>query len=152
MTRLELTGLTKRYGHVTAVDDLTFSPAPGRVTGFVGNNGAGKSTTLRMLLGLTRPSSGTATIDGHVYADLADPLRCLGALIDPDVFHPARTGRNALRVVARTASIPDARVDEVLAMVDLDDAAADRRVKGSSLGMRQRLALATALLGDPAAL
>jgi ABC-2 type transport system ATP-binding protein len=151
MTRIELTGVTKHYRRVVAVDDLTFAPVPGRVTGFVGNNGAGKSTTLRMLLGLTRPTAGTATIDGRRYADLPDPLRTIGALVDPDVFHPGRTGRNALRVVARTALVPDARVDELLGLVELDTAA-DRRVGGFSLGMRQRLALACALLGDPAAL
>ena len=151
MTRLQFTGLTKRYGHVTAVDDLTFSPAPGRVTGFVGNNGAGKSTSIRMLLGLTRPTAGTATVDGSPYADLPDPLRAVGALVDPNVFHPGRSGRNALRVLGRAADIPAARVDEVLGLVDLTDAAG-RRVGGYSLGMRQRLALAAALLGDPAAL
>ena len=151
MTRLQFTGLTKRYGHVTAVDDLSFSPAPGRVTGFVGNNGAGKSTSIRMLLGLTRPTAGTATVDGSPYADLPDPLRAVGALVDPNVFHPGRSGRNALRVLARAADIGDARVDEVLGLVDLTDAAG-RRVGGYSLGMRQRLALAAALLGDPAAL
>src|SRR4051794_21938670 len=151
MTRLQLTGLTKRYGHVTAVDGLTFSPVAGRVTGFVGNNGAGKSTAIRMLLGLTRPTAGNATIDGSSYADLPDPLRVVGALVDPNVFHPGRSGRNALRVMARGADIPDARVDEVLGLVDLSDAAG-RRVGGYSLGMRQRLALAAALLGDPAAL
>jgi ABC-2 type transport system ATP-binding protein len=151
MTRIEIDGLTKRYRGVAAVDDLTFAPAPGRVTGFVGNNGAGKSTTLRMLLGLTRPTAGTATIDGHAYADLPDPIRAIGAMVDPNVFHPARSGRNALRVVARAAKLPDARVDQVLGLVDLDKAAG-RRVGGYSLGMRQRLALAAALLGDPAAL
>ena len=151
MTRLQLTGLTKRYGHVTAVDDLTFSPVPGRVTGFVGNNGAGKSTSIRMLLGLTRPTAGTATVDGSPYADLRDPLRAVGALVDPNVFHPGRSGRNALRVLGRAAGVADSRVDEVLGLVDLSDAAG-RRVGGYSLGMRQRLALAAALLGDPAAL
>jgi ABC-2 type transport system ATP-binding protein len=151
MTRLEFTGLTKRYGRVTAVDALTFSPAPGRVTGFVGNNGAGKSTAIRMLLGLTRPTSGHATVDGSPYAELPDPLRAVGALVDPNVFHPGRSGRNALRVLGRAAGITDLRVDEVIGLVDLSDAAG-RRVGGYSLGMRQRLALAAALLGDPAAL
>jgi ABC-2 type transport system ATP-binding protein len=136
---------------LTAVDDLSFAPAPGRVTGFVGNNGAGKSTTLRMLLGLTRPTSGSATVDGRPYAELADPLRAVGAMVDPDVFHPGRSGRNALRVLARAARIPDARVDEVLGLVDLSGVAG-RRVGGYSMGMRQRLALAGSLLGDPAAL
>src|SRR3954466_16099418 len=107
MTRIEFSDLTKRYGRVTAVDDLTFAPVPGRVTGFVGNNGAGKSTALRMLLGLTRPTAGSATIDGTAYANLRDPLRTLGALVDPNVFHPGRTGRNALRVLGRAAGISD---------------------------------------------
>jgi ABC-2 type transport system ATP-binding protein len=145
---IELNGLTKRYGPVTAVEDLTFSPAPGRVTGFVGANGAGKSTTMRMLLGLTRPDSGTATIDGKAYTELQDPLRSIGAMVDPNVFHPKRSGRNALRVIGRVAQIPDRRVDHVLALVGLSDAAR-RRVGGYSMGMRQRLALAAALLGDP---
>ena len=148
MALLELDGLTKRYGSVTAVDHLTFTLAPGRVTGFVGANGAGKTTTMRMLLGLTRPTSGTATIDGAAYADLADPLRTVGAMVDPDVFHPRRTARNALRTIARVADIPDSRVDEVLALVGLTGAAT-RRAGGFSMGMRQRLALAAALLGDP---
>ena len=148
MALIEFSGLTKRYGDVTAVDHLTFSLAPGRVTGFVGANGAGKTTTMRMLLGLTRPTSGTVTIDGAPYADLADPLRSVGAMVDPDVFHPRRTARNALRTIARVADIPDTRVDEVLALVGLSGAAR-RRAGGFSMGMRQRLALAAALLGDP---
>ena len=147
---IELHGLTKRYGPITAVEDLTFSPAPGRVTGFVGANGAGKSTTIRMLLGLTRPDAGAATIDGKAYAELRDPLRTVGAMVDPNVFHPNRTGRDALRVIARAAEISDSRVDNVLALVGLTDAAY-RRVGGYSMGMRQRLALAAALLGEPGA-
>jgi ABC-2 type transport system ATP-binding protein len=147
---IELHGLTKRYGPITAVEDLTFSPAPGRVTGFVGANGAGKSTTIRMLLGLTRPDAGAATIDGKAYAELRDPLRTVGAMVDPNVFHPNRTGRDALRVIARAAEISDSRVDNVLALVGLTDAA-HRRVGGYSMGMRQRLALAAALLGEPGA-
>jgi ABC-2 type transport system ATP-binding protein len=144
-------GLTKRYGRLTAVDDLTFTLEPGRVTGFVGRNGAGKTTTLRILLGLTRATAGTATVAGRSYVELSDPLRHVGALIDPDCFHPGRTGRNALRAVARLGRIPDARVDEVLDLVDMTGAAG-RRVGGYSLGMRQRLALAAALLGDPGTL
>jgi ABC-2 type transport system ATP-binding protein len=151
MARIEVHGLTKRYGHVTAVDDLSFTLGTGRVTGFVGANGAGKSTTMRILLGLARPTAGTATIDGRPYRSLTDPLRHVGALVDPNVFHPGRSGRNALRVIARTASIPDARVDHVLELVELDRVA-HRRVRGYSTGMRQRLALAAALLGDPATL
>jgi ABC-2 type transport system ATP-binding protein len=149
MSVLEFRGLTKRYGSVTAVDDLTFAPAEGRVTGFVGANGAGKSTTMRMLLGLTHPDAGCATISGQRYVDLRDPLRQVGAMVDPNVFHPNRSGRNALRVIARVASIGDGRVDEVLDQVGLT-AAAGRRAGGYSMGMRQRLGLAAALLGDPA--
>jgi ABC-2 type transport system ATP-binding protein len=148
MARIEVDHLTKRYGAVTAVDDLSFTLEPGSITGFVGVNGAGKSTTLRMLLGLTRPTSGTATIDGLRYADLPDPAHAVGALTDPDVFHPGRSGRNALRVLARPSRIHDRRVDEVLELVDLAGAAR-RRVGGYSTGMRQRLGLAAALLGDP---
>ena len=148
MALIEFRELTKRYGDVTAVDHLSFALAPGRVTGFVGANGAGKSTTMRMLLGLTRPTSGAVTIDGAAYADLADPLRAVGAMVDPNVFHPRRTARNALRAIARVGDIPDNRVDEVLALVGLT-AAAKRRAGGFSMGMRQRLALAAALLGDP---
>jgi ABC-2 type transport system ATP-binding protein len=151
MTDIAVHGLTKRYGRILAVDDLSFTLTSGRVTGFVGRNGAGKTTTLRMLLGLTRPTAGTATIGGQPYAALADPLHGVGALIDPGTFHPGRTGRDALRVHALPARIPDARVDEVLDLVDLAGAAR-RRVRGYSLGMRQRLGLAAALLGDPAVL
>jgi ABC-2 type transport system ATP-binding protein len=148
MSTIAVEALTKRYGTVTAVDDLTFELAPGRITGFLGPNGAGKSTTMRLLLGLSRPTSGRATIDGHPYAELRDPLRHVGALIDPNVFHPGRSGRTALRIAARPARIPDQRVEEVLHLVDLGGAA-HRRAGGYSQGMRQRLALAAALLGDP---
>ena len=148
MPRIELVHLTKRYGAVTAVDDLSVSLEPGSITGFVGANGAGKSTTMRMLLGLTRPTSGSATIDGLPYADLPDPARTVGALTDANVFHPGRTGRDALRVLARPPRIDDRRVDELLELVDLTGAAR-RRVGGYSTGMRQRLGLAAALLGDP---
>jgi len=151
MDGIAVHGLTKRYGRVTAVDDLTFTLEPGRVTGFVGRNGAGKTTTLRMLLGLTRPSAGAATVDGLPYRELRDPLRRVGALIEAGSFHPGRTGRNALRAIARLGRIPDGRVDEVLELVDLTGSAG-RRVGGYSLGMRQRLALAVALLGDPGTL
>jgi ABC-2 type transport system ATP-binding protein len=148
VSQIEVVHLTKRYGAVTAVDDLTFALDPGTITGFVGANGAGKSTTLRMLLGLTRPTSGSALIDGRPYADLREPARTVGALTDPDVFHPGRSGRNALRVLAATSRIPDERVDELVEVVGLADAA-HRRVGGYSTGMRQRLGLAAALLGDP---
>jgi ABC-2 type transport system ATP-binding protein len=148
VSTITVEALTKRYGAVTAVDDLTFELAPGRVTGFLGPNGAGKSTTMRILLGLTRPTAGRATIDGCPYAELRDPLRHVGALIDPNVFHPGRSGRTALRIAARPARIPGQRVEEVLDAVGLGSAA-HRRVRGYSQGMRQRLALAAALLGDP---
>jgi len=113
MDGIAVHGLTRRYGRVTAVDDLSFTLEPGRVTGFVGRNGAGKTTTLRMVLGLTRPSAGAATIDGLPYSELRDPLRRVGALIEADSFHPGRTGRNALRAIARLGRIPDSRVDVV---------------------------------------
>ena len=148
MSTIAVEALTKRYGTVTAVDDLTFELVPGRVTGFLGPNGAGKSTTMRLLLGLARPTSGRATINGRPYAELRDPLRHVGAMIDPNVFHPGRSGRTALRIAARPARIPDQRVEEVLHLVGLGSAA-HRRTGGYSQGMRQRLALAAALLGDP---
>jgi ABC-2 type transport system ATP-binding protein len=151
MTRIVLNHLTKQYGSVRAVDDVSLVLRPGRITGFVGANGAGKSTTLRMLLGLTTPTSGSATVDGVPYRQLRSPARQIGALTDPDVFHPARTGRDALRILAATAGVATGRVDAVLDAVGLTDAAG-RRVRGYSLGMRQRLGLASALLGDPAAL
>jgi ABC-2 type transport system ATP-binding protein len=148
VARIVVDHLSKHYGAVRAVDDLSFTLQPGSITGFVGANGAGKSTTLRMLLGLTRPSSGTATIDGRAYADLKNPARAVGALTDPDVFHPRRRGRDALRVLAAAGGMADSRVEEVLELVALTDAAG-RRVGGYSMGMRQRLGLAAALLGDP---
>jgi ABC-2 type transport system ATP-binding protein len=144
-------GLTKRFGTVTAVDDLSFTVRPGRVTGFLGPNGAGKTTTLRTLLGLVTPTAGSATIGGRRYVDLADPQRSVGALLEASSFHSGRTARNSLRVAAGPAGVSDARVDELLALVDLT-AAADRRVGEFSLGMRQRLGLAQALLADPGVL
>jgi ABC-2 type transport system ATP-binding protein len=141
-------GLTKRYGAVTAVDALTFEVEPGVVTGFLGPNGAGKTTTLRMLLGLVAPTAGEALVDGRHYADLKDPRRAVGAVLETTGFHPGRTGRDHLRVLAQAAGIPRSRVDQVLGQVGLADAAG-RRVRGYSLGMRQRLGLAAALLGDP---
>jgi ABC-2 type transport system ATP-binding protein len=148
MSTIAVEALTKRYGTVTAVDDLTFELIPGRITGFLGPNGAGKSTTMRLLLGLARPDSGRATINGRPYAKLRDPLRHVGALLDPNVFHPGRSGRTALRIAARPARIPGQRVEEVLELAGLGNAA-HRRAGGYSQGMRQRLALAAALLGDP---
>jgi ABC-2 type transport system ATP-binding protein len=145
---IEVRGLSKRYGPVVAVDGLTFDVPPGVVTAFLGRYGAGKSTTLRMLLGLDRPTAGTAAIDGRAYADLVAPLRTVGALLDSSAAHPGRTARDHLRWLAASNRIPDRRVTEVLEIVDLRDAA-DRRVRGFSLGMRQRLGIAAALLGDP---
>jgi len=145
---ITVAGLTKRYGPVTAVDGLTFTVEPGQVTGFLGPNGAGKTTTLRMLLGLVTPTEGTALIGGRRYADLREPRRAVGAVLEATGFHPGRTGRDHLRVLAAAAGIPAERVAAVLGQVGLDDAAV-RRVRGYSLGMRQRLGLAAALLGDP---
>jgi ABC-2 type transport system ATP-binding protein len=148
--RVEVSGLTKSFGSVKAVSDLSFSVEPGSVTGFLGPNGAGKTTTLRMLLGLERPDAGTATFDGAPYAALSRPIRTVGAVLET-AFHPARSGRNHLRVYCRAAGLPIARADEVLHQVGLADAGG-RRAGGYSLGMRQRLALAAALLGDPSVL
>jgi ABC-2 type transport system ATP-binding protein len=148
--RVEVHGLTKSFGAIRAVDDLSFTVEPGSITGFLGPNGAGKTTTLRMALGLERPDAGTATFDGVAYADLRAPVRTVGAVLET-AFHPARSGRNHLRVYCRAAGLPVSRADEVLALVGLADAGR-RRAGGYSLGMRQRLALATALLGDPAVL
>jgi len=143
--------LSKSFGAVQAVDDLTFDVLPGRVTGFLGPNGAGKTTTLRLLLGLVEPSSGTATVGGRRYRDLARPMRTVGAALEAASFHPGRTAHDHLRVYAPQAGVPDARAAEVLDLVGLG-AARDRRVGEFSLGMRQRLALATTLLADPAVL
>src|SRR4051794_6571372 len=148
MAAIEIQGLSKRFDDVTAVDDLSFTAREGAVTGFLGPNGAGKTTTLRMLLGLVRPTAGTAIVDGHAYADLPDPVRHVGAVLEATNFHPGRKARQHLRVQAIAAGIPPTRADEVLDEVGLPDAA-DRRVKGFSLGMRQRLGLASALLGSP---
>src|SRR5687768_13065475 len=148
---ISVRGLTKQYGAVRAVDDLTFDVQPGKVTGFLGPNGAGKSTTMRMILGLDRPTSGTALVGGRPFAELGEPLRAAGALLDAQAVHPGRSGRDHLRVAARTHGIPLRRVDQVVDLVGLGPAA-KRRVRGYSLGMRQRLGIATALLGDPAVL
>jgi ABC-2 type transport system ATP-binding protein len=141
-------GLTKQYGAVRAVDHLTFDVRAGNVTGFLGPNGAGKSTTMRMVMGLDRPTAGTALVNDRPYAELAAPLHHVGALLDAGALHPGRTARSHLRIAARSNGIGAARVDEVLGLVGLTDAAG-RRVKGYSLGMRQRLGIAAALLGDP---
>lgn len=146
--RIVVSGLTKSFGAIQAVRNLSFTVEPGSVTGFLGPNGAGKTTTLRMLLGLVRPTSGLATINGLPHDKLQTPALVVGSVLDNDGFHPARTARNHLRVYAAAIGLPDTRCDEVLALVGLTEAAG-RRVGGFSLGMRQRLALATALLGDP---
>ena len=149
MAVIEADHLTKRFGKkVLAVDDVSFTIEPGTITGVLGPNGAGKTTTLRMILDLVRPSAGSVTILGSRYRELHAPAARVGALLDSSGFHPGRSGRNALRVLATGARIPDDRVDEVLSLVELDGAS-KRAVKGYSTGMKQRLALAAALLGDP---
>ena len=148
---IEARGLTKRFGDTVAVDGLTFDVRPGVVTGFLGPNGAGKSTTMRMILGLDHPSSGRALICGREYRTFEQPLRTVGAVLDSDAFHPARSARASLRVAARSNGLPVSRVEEVLDEVGLSSVA-KRRVKTFSLGMRQRLGIAAALLGDPAVL
>jgi ABC-2 type transport system ATP-binding protein len=145
---IETAGLTKRYGAVTAVDDLSFSVREGAVTGFLGPNGAGKTTTLRMILALARPSAGSSTVLGRPYVQLDDPARVVGANLEIAGAHPGRKGRDHLRALAAMARIPRSRVEEVLRLVELEDAA-DRRAGKYSMGMRQRLGLAATLLGDP---
>jgi ABC-2 type transport system ATP-binding protein len=148
LTAVVAESLTKRFGSVLAVDDLSFTLDPGTITGFLGPNGAGKTTTLRMLLGLAAPTSGRALVLGGPYADLDSPALSVGAVLEATDFHPGRSGRDHLRTLGRAAGIPDSRADDVLRTVELQ-AAGRRRVKGYSLGMRQRLGLAAALLGDP---
>ena len=146
--RIVVAGLSKTFGTVHAVDNLSFTVEPGSVTGFLGPNGAGKTTTLRMLLGLVTPTSGAATIGGVPYGQISHPMRTVGAVLEASSFHPGRTARNHLRVYAAASGIPESRADEVLAQVGLSDAGR-RKVRGFSLGMRQRLGLAFALLGNP---
>jgi ABC-2 type transport system ATP-binding protein len=146
---LEIDSLTKSYGDTTVVDGLTFIVQPGRITGFLGPNGSGKSTTMKMLLGLASADKGQATIGGTPYRDLPDPARTVGVVLEPNAFHPGRSGRNHLRIQAEAAGIPAAQVEEILRSVDLSPEAANRRVGTYSLGMKQRLSLALALLGDP---
>jgi ABC-2 type transport system ATP-binding protein len=148
MSEVEVRGVTKTFGQVTAVRGMSFTAPAGKVTGFLGPNGSGKTTTLRVLLGLVRPDAGTALIDGVRYGRLARPRRAVGALLEASGFHPGRRARDHLLVLADAAGIPGTRADEVLGQVGLDDAAG-RRVREFSLGMRQRLGLAGALLGDP---
>ncbi|MCX4470225.1 Daunorubicin/doxorubicin resistance ATP-binding protein DrrA [Micromonospora sp. MW-13] len=146
--QIVVSGLTKQYKNVRAVDNLSFTVEPGRVTGFLGPNGAGKTTTLRMLLNLVTQSGGSATIGGRRYADLADPLRHVGAVLEASSAHKGRTGINHLRVICAAAGLPKQRADEALALVGLTPAA-KRKFKGYSLGMKQRLGIAAAMLGDP---
>jgi len=148
MATIQIRGLVKRFGPVTAVDGLSFEVRPGTVTGFLGPNGAGKTTTLRMLLGLVTPDAGIATIDGMAYRRLPEPLHQVGAVLEASSFHPGRTARAHLRIHALAADVDPSRVEDVLHLVGLTDAAG-RRAGGFSLGMRQRLGLATALLADP---
>jgi ABC-2 type transport system ATP-binding protein len=148
---IEVQGLTKRFGDKLAVDDLSFTVAPGRVTGFVGPNGAGKSTTMRMILGLDAPNAGSALVNGRRYGELGAPLREVGALLDANALHPGRRADDHLLWLAHSNDLPRSRVDEVLDIVGLT-AVARRRTGGFSLGMRQRLGIAAALLGDPAVL
>jgi ABC-2 type transport system ATP-binding protein len=145
---ISITHVTKRYGSGVAVNDLSFVVRPGRVTGFLGPNGAGKSTTMKILLGLASASSGRATIGGLTYGELPDPTGTVGAAVEADAFHPGRSGRNHLRILADATGTPITRVDEVLDLVELSHAA-NRRAGAYSLGMKQRLALAAALLCDP---
>jgi ABC-2 type transport system ATP-binding protein len=141
-------GLTKRFGEITAVDDVSFSLEPGTITGFLGPNGAGKTTTLRLLLGLAQPTAGEALVFGRPYRELEQPIRHVGAMLESGDFHPTRSGRDHLRALALAANLPRCRVEEVLRLVELESAAS-RRVGSYSLGMRQRLGLAAALLGEP---
>jgi ABC-2 type transport system ATP-binding protein len=141
--------LSKKYGGYTAVDDISFTARPGRVTGFLGPNGAGKSTTMRIVVGLTPPTSGSATIAGRKYRDLPNPGLEVGVLLDASAQHAGRTGREILTIAQQTMGLPAARVRDMIELVSLTGAEADRRVGNYSLGMRQRLGIATALIGDP---
>ena len=147
-TAVRAESLTKRFGRIVAVDDLSFSLEPGTITGFLGPNGAGKTTTLRMLLGLAAPTRGRALVFGQPYAAIRQPALRIGAVLEATDFHPGRSGRDHLRMLGAAADLPRSRIDDVLRLVELEQAAG-RRVKGYSLGMRQRLGLAAALLGNP---
>ncbi|ABL80834.1 MULTISPECIES: ATP-binding cassette domain-containing protein [unclassified Nocardioides] len=145
-------GLTRKYGSFTAVDDVSFVCQPGRVTGFLGPNGAGKTTTMRVMVGLTPPTAGRVTIGGHLYNDIPNPGRHVGVLLDASAQHAGRTGREILELGARTMGLPATRIDEMLELVSLTPAEAKRRLRNYSLGMKQRLGIAHALLGDPSVL
>jgi ABC-2 type transport system ATP-binding protein len=149
---ITIDSLTKRYGAFTAVDDVSFTAEAGRVTGFLGPNGAGKSTTMRVMVGLTPPTSGTARISGRLYNDLPNPGLEVGVLLDASAQHAGRTGREILTIAGRTMGVPRVRVEEMLDRVSLTSEEADRRVRNYSLGMRQRLGIAHALMGDPSVL
>ncbi len=148
MTEVSVRGLTKHFGRVRAVEELTFDTPPGQITGFLGPNGAGKTTTLRIMLGLVRPTAGDALIGGRRYDELPQPRRVVGAVLEATGCHPTRRGRDHLRILAQVTGVPRGRADEVLDQVGLAGDA-ERRIGGYSLGMRQRLGLAAALLGDP---
>jgi ABC-2 type transport system ATP-binding protein len=149
---IEVVGLTRKYGSFTAVDDVSFLCRPGKVTGFLGPNGAGKTTTMRVMVGLTPPTAGRVTIGGHLYQDIPNPGRHVGVLLDASAQHAGRTGREILELGARTMGLRDSRVDEMLELVSLTPAEAKRRLRNYSLGMKQRLGIAHALLGDPSVL
>jgi len=149
---ITLESVTRTYGHFTAVDDVSFTARPGRVTGFLGPNGAGKSTTMRIIVGLTRATAGATTVSGRRYVDLPNPGLEVGVLLDASAQHVGRTGREILTIAQRFMGLPRSRVDEMLDLVELSPEESARRVRDYSLGMRQRLGLATALIGDPAVL
>ena len=149
---IEVEGLTRKYGTFTAVDNISFVCQPGRVTGFLGPNGAGKTTTMRVMVGLTAPTSGRVTIGGHLYRDIPNPGRHVGVLLDASAQHAGRTGREILELGASTMGLPGSRVDEMLELVSLTKSEAKRRLRNYSLGMKQRLGIAHALLGDPSVL
>ena len=145
-------GLTRKYGTFTAVDNVSFVCQPGTVTGFLGPNGAGKTTTMRVMVGLTPPTSGRVTIGGHLYQDIPNPGRHVGVLLDASAQHAGRTGREILELGARTMGLPTSRIDEMLELVSLSKTESKRRLRNYSLGMKQRLGIAHALLGDPSVL
>ena len=149
---ITIDSLTKKYGGTTVVHDITFTARTGRVTGFLGPNGAGKSTSMRMMVGLTTPTEGTATISGRRFADLPNPGREVGVMLDASAQHAGRTGREILTIAQQIMGVPASRVAELLELVSLTAAEADRRVGNYSLGMRQRLGIAAALIGDPSVL
>jgi ABC-2 type transport system ATP-binding protein len=149
---IKVEGLTRKYGSFTAVDDISFVCQPGTVTGFLGPNGAGKTTTMRVMVGLTAPTSGRVTIGGHVYQEIPNPGRHVGVLLDASAQHAGRTGREILEIGSRTMGLADSRIDEMLELVSLTPGEAKRRLRNYSLGMKQRLGIAHALLGDPSVL